>query len=374
MSETRHTPGKGRSRDLPFPGTIVGATRRRCRLTALERAAATWCDRKGIGDRPAPLVPPEPAIVAAWLARLRVKLVAGSLELYQIDAGSVTAGNRRKEWRAEFDLVRPHEVYLNATEVAHILGFGELRGHISVRRLIEAGFLSGFAADPRAEYVYGHRAASWGKSTRGRRWRVHPDDLSRLLLEHPEQYDRAKVRGNPWRALAAEGHRKRKWLRVPEVAARLGCSASNVRDMLRLGDLQGVLMRDRQAISYYVRPAWLLDLATAGQPDFLRTIHGRKGLPPERAAHRARILAERERLQALHDADAKRLLCEVRDIAGRRRKAREAAALERELYPDSPALFPEPERIEARWRSAATFLRKYPDDGWGDEPAPMAAD
>lgn len=93
--------------------------------------------------------------------------------------------------------------------------------------------------------------------------------------------------------------------------------------MLRLGDLQGVLMRDRAAISYYVRPEWLLDLPADVRGG--RAIYGRAGLPPERTARRARILAEREALQAKHDADARRLLCEVRDVAGRRRKAREAA-------------------------------------------------
>lgn len=360
-SSTERIRSKGRAKDLPFPGTIVHTARRRCRLTALERAASDWCARKGIADRPATLVPPDEAIVAAWLKRLRVKVAEGTLELYQIGPLGV---EHRMEWRVEFDIVRRHEAYLNATEAANILGFGDLRGHISIARLIRAGFLDGYAADPRDEYVYGPRKATWGTSPRGRRWRIHPDDLARFLLGHPEQYDRAKVRGNPWRALAAEAARKKRWLKVPEVAERLGCTATNVRDMLRLGDLQGVLMRDRQAISYYVRPEWLIDL-----PKDLRSrIYGRAGMPPERLARRERILVERQQLQSKHDADARRLLCEVRDVAGRRRKAREAAELERALYPDDVTLFPEPgpERVEARWRAAAAFLSRHPDDGWGD--------
>jgi len=313
--------GKGRAKDLPFPATIVSAVRRRCRLKALEEAAIAWCVERGVAERPAVLVPPEGALVAAWLKRLRVKVAVGTLELYQVGPLGIEG---RMEWRAEFDILRDHDVYLNAKAVARVLGFGELRGHITVKRLIGAGFLAGFEADLATEYVYGHRGASWGKSAHGTRWRVHPDDLSRFLLEHPEQYDGALVRGNPWKALAAEARRKRKWLKVPEIAARLGCSPQNVRDMLRLGDLQGVLMRDRQSISYYVRPAWLLDLPKV-EGDFVRTITGRKGMPQERRARRAAILAERVRLQALHDAEAQRLLCEVRDVAGRRRKAAEAA-------------------------------------------------
>jgi hypothetical protein len=317
MVTTKHPRGKGRANDLPFPATIVNAVRRRCRLNALESAARTWCDDRQVTDRPARLVLPEATAVAAWLKRLRVKVAEGTLELYQVGPLGIEG---RMEWRAEFDILRDHDVYLNAKAVARVLGFGELRGHITVKRLIGAGFLAGFEADLATEYVYGHRGASWGKSAHGTRWRVHPDDLARFLLEHPEQYDRTTVRGNPWRALAAEAQRKRKWLRVPEVAERLGCSPQNVRDMLRLGDLQGVLMRDRQSISYYVRPNWLLDLPKI-EGDFLRTVYGRKGMPQERKDRRSAILAERVRLQSIHDADAKRLLCEVRDVAGRRRKA-----------------------------------------------------
>jgi len=248
-----------------------------------------------------------------------VKAADSTLELYQVGPLGIEG---RMEWRAEFDVRRDHDVYLNAKAVARVLGFGELRGHITVKRLIGAGFLAGFEASLATEYVYGHRGASWGKSAHGTRWRIHPDDLARFLLEHPEQYDRATVRGNPWKALAAEAQRKRKWLKVPEIAERLGCSPQNVRDMLRLGDLQGVLMRDRQSISYYVRPVWLLDLPKV-EGDYLRTITGRKGMPQEREDRRAAILAERVRLQALHDAEAQRLLCEVRDVGGRRRKVLE---------------------------------------------------
>lgn len=321
--ETTHVAGKGRAKDLPFPGTIVSATRRRCRLTALETAARDWYDRQGADDRPARLVPPDVAIVAAWLKRLRVPVVEGTLDLYQVASGSTAMHNRRQEWRAEFDIRRRFDVYLNAKTVGRILGMTGASCHKTAVRLIQAGFLAGFEADPRAEYVYGHRGERWGRSVRGRQWRVHPDDLARFLLEHPEQYERERIRGKLWRALAAEGHRKRRWFRVPEVAERLGCSPGQVRDMLRLGDLQGVLMRDRRAISWYIRPEWLLAVPRDG--DFTRTIY-RRQLPPNRQERRARILAEREGLQAQYDADARRLLYEVRDIGGRRRKAAEAAA------------------------------------------------
>lgn len=361
--------GKGRARDLPFAATIVAAGRRRCRLTALEAAAAAWCDDRAVAERPGQLVPPEPGIVAAWLKRLGVKVVEGTLELYQVGPLGV---ERRLEWRVEFDIRREHEVYLTAKEAAHILGYGNLRGHITIRRLIQAGFLAGFEADKEREYVYGKRGPRWNQSTRGRRWRIHPDDLARFLTDHPEQYDKARIRGNPWRAIAAEAHRKRRWYRVPEVAALLGCSPQNVRDMLRYGDIQGVLLRDRQSIAYYLRPDWVEDGRRALDSwGGARCISGRLGLArkyPERAARRARILAERVTLQAKHDADAKRLLCEVRDIAGRRRKAAEAAALARDLYPDDRTLFPEPERLPSRWRAAAAFLRRHPGDGW-DEAA-----
>ncbi len=372
MSE--RVPGKGRARDLPFRGTIVYAARRRCRLTALERAARDWCDRQGVVGHPSPLVPPDPAIVAAWLKRLKVRVVADTVELYQVGMGSSKVNNRRLEWRVEFDIQRDHDVYLNARSVGWILGMRGAACHKTVVRLVAAGFLAGFEADKEAEYVYGHRAATWGKSRAGRRWRVHPDDLARFLLEHPEQYDPRAVRGKPWKALAAEGHRKRRWHRVPEIAARLGCSEQNVRDMLRLGDMQGVHMRDRQAITWYVKPEWVEDtrnfLADYGG---FRTACGRVGLArkyPERVARRARLLAARPELQAHYDADATRLLCEVRDVAGRRRKAAEAAALAAEyerdemLFPPPP---PTPPRPDPRWRAAAEFLAKYGgDDGWDE--------
>lgn len=370
--DTKHIRSKGRAKDLPFPATIVLTSRRRCRLTALERAAAEWCDRKGIADRPAPLVPPEPAIVAAWLKRLRAKAIEGTLALYQVECGSHAKRNRRLEWRVEFDIKRDTDAYLNAVSVGQILGYkGGPSGFKTVVRLINAGFLAGHEADLHAEHVYGYRRPGWGESVRGRKWRIHPDDLARFLLTHPEQYDRSRVRGNPWKALAAEAARKKRWLRVREVSERLGCTPQQVRDMLRLGDIQGVLMRDREAISYYVRPEWIPATPEGGWQAFACAVSRKATLPTERRAQRERILAQRPALQAKADADAQRLLTEVRDVRGLRRLRREAAELERQLRPTDDQIFPEPERVEARWRAAAAFLRRHPDDGWGED---MAAD
>lgn len=331
MDTTRPT-GKGRAPDLPFPGSVINATRRRCRLTAIERAGRAWCAEHRQAEHPAFGAQPDPAAVAAWLVRLGV-LVDGAVELFQLACGSEAHGNRHLEWRAEFEVRRWDDQYLNAASVGYLLGIDRpQQQHKTVRRLAESGYLLGHSffeghderhRSPRPSRAKGRKRQPTPGATR---WRFHPDDVARFLTDHPEQYDRAKVRGNPWRALAAEAHKRRKWLRVPEVAERLGCSASNVRDMLRYGDLQGVLMRDRQSISYYVRPVWVLDYQQAAQTIPLRRVPGRSGATPEVAARRARILAERAVLQGKHDPEAKRLLCEVRDTAGRRRKAHEAAA------------------------------------------------
>lgn len=309
---------KGVAPDVPFPASIINATRRRCRLTALATAAGA-------------AVPPEPAAVAAALLALGVRLV-GAVELYQVAQGP----RRTPAWRVEFDVRRADDAYLNASEVGYILGIDvPQQRHKTVRRLALAGFLDGHAFyeghDPDRPSVLPSRTKrpprpkGAAPPPGARRWRFHPDDLARFLLAHPEQYDRARVRGNPWRGLAAEAAKRLRWLRVDAVAARLGCTTSIARDMVKRGDLQGVLIRDRRAISYYVRPDWLLDL-----PDFARPGARRTGakLRPELAAHRAAILAERVRLQGHYDKDGWRLMNEVRDTVGRRRKAAEAARAE----------------------------------------------
>jgi len=321
---------KGRAPDIAFPASVVNGTRRRCRLTALEAAAAAWCRDRGRDERPDLRTAPDAGAVATWLERLGVLVIAGTVELFQLECGSFAQRNRRLEWRADFEVRKWDEQYLNSAAVGYLLGIDRSQQqHKTVRLLVQSGYLLGYSfyeghdARHRAAVPMGGRKRRAQPTPGATRWRFHPDDVARFILEHPEQYDGAQVRGNPRKALAAEARRKRKWLRVPEVAARLGRSPGNVRDLLRHGDLQGVLMRDRQSISYYVRPVWVLDYERTKPPGRLRPLAGRAGTDPAIVARRAAILAERERLQAKHDPEAKRLLCEIRDTAGRRRKARE---------------------------------------------------
>lgn len=316
---------KGTDRSLPFRASKLLAGQRRASLLEIARALRARC--AGRGEEPPTDLPQRadegatPQQVTAWLRRMGVDVAPGSLSTFAYR--DTWIHGERVRWRAEFCPVRGDPQALTLTGVAWVLG----TNHKSVNRLIAAGYLVGTAR------YEGHGRAADDEDGRKRRHRavppqarrvdIHPADLADFLRLHPEQYDATKLRGKRWRALAAAPHRGPRWLKVPQIAARLGCSADNVRDMLRLGDLQGVLKRDRAAITYYVREDWLYDLSHGLLP---RTLYGRKGLPPERKAHRARILAEREALQQRHDPEALRLLCEVRDVAGRRRKAQKAEA------------------------------------------------
>lgn len=318
--------GKGRDQRLPFRACKLSAGMRRASLLAIARAVRERC--AAWGEMPPTDLPERgdegatPGQVTAWLKRLGIGVAPGSVSTFAYR--DTWKWGERSRWRAEFAPVRGDGQALPLTAVAAILGTNTK----AVNRLIAAGYLVG------VERFEGHEEEESPKRGRkaraiphgARRVDIHPADFADFLQRHPEQYDATKVRGKRWRALALAPRRGPRWLRVPEVAARLGCSPQNVRDMLRLGDLQGVLKRDRAAITYYVREDWLYDLPKADQATFARTVSGRRGMPPERQARRARILAEREALQRQHDPEAKRLLCEVRDVAGRRRKAAERAA------------------------------------------------
>ncbi len=256
---------------------------------------------------------------SAWLKRLGVSVAPGSVSTFAYR--DTWVHGERTRWRVEFMPLRGDGQSLPLTSVARILA----TNHKAVNRLIAAGYLTGterFEGHEQSEDEGNgrkrrHRAIPYG----ARRVDIHPADLGDFLREHPEQYDASKLRGKQWQAIAAAPRRGPRWLKVPQVAARLGCSPQNVRDMLRFGDLQGVLKRDRAAITYYIREDWLFDLPRSVVATRWRGICGRRGLPQERKDRRARILAEREALQQRHDPEAKRLLCEVRDIGGRRRKA-----------------------------------------------------
>jgi hypothetical protein len=308
---------------------------RRASLVAIARTVRERCEAWEIApplDLPRhAFEPATPEQVTAWLKVLAINVTPGSVSTFAFR--DTWRYGERIRWRAEFHPMRGDGQALTLTAVGYILG----TNHKAVNRLIAAGYLTG------TEYYVGHDATGPRRKSaipRGaRRVDIHPADLADFLRNHPEQYKAANVRGKQWKAIATGARRGPRWLRVPEVAARLGCSPQNVRDMLRLGDMQGVLKRDRAAIAYYVREDWLYDLPKAEQEGFTRTVRGRKGLPAERKARRARILAEREALQRQHDPEAKRLLCEVRDVAGRRRKAAEAAEAALPHEPTDAELF-----------------------------------
>lgn len=229
----------------------------------------------------------------------RLAALAGYLPMGEIAArlgrsyGAVRTRRARLELGPESGMRTPAERGLHLAAVARILGVERM----AVYRLIRAGALEG------------HRSPD--RKARGFVWHIHPAALATFLRERPERYDARRITDPRWRAIATAPRRRPslagdRLLSVREVAPRVYLSPWGVTAALRRGDLQGVLCRNRTGTAW-----WVLESSVrAYQPPPLDW--GHRGVEPATAARRARVLAEREALQARIDAGAPAIVAKKR--------------------------------------------------------------
>lgn len=184
---------------------------------------------------------------------------------------------------------------LTSADVARILG---VNNH-AVARLLRSKALEGYKTPD------GPKGPN-----RTTLWRIHRSALATFLRDRPEKYDAASITDQQWLAIANAPRRRpsilgERLLTVGEVARRIFLTESGVRHNLRVGELQGVLCRNREAVSWYVLESSVVDYRPPA-------IAGRRGLDPETAARRARVLAARVALQAVIDDKAPAIVAKKR--------------------------------------------------------------